>query len=153
MKQFVAFKLVNEIYGVPIVQVQEIIQKPQMTRLPQMPDFVEGVVNLRGKIVPVIDLRKRFNMDFSSDIAKTRIIVTQIADQFVGFTVDSVVGVSNLNEDAIEPVPESIGKKGGREFLSGIGKMENDMMILLDLEKVLSAMERTSLSSAEQNAQ
>lgn len=148
MKQFVTFKLANELYGIPITQVQEIIQKQQMTRLPKMPEFVEGVVNLRGKIVPVIDLRKRFNMPIAYEESEARIIVTQITNQSVGIKVDSVRGVSNLQDVTIEPLPETI-RSTERAYLSGIGKMQDSIIILLNLEKLLTEMEKGSLSVSE----
>lgn len=149
MKQFVAFRLGNELYGIPITQVHEIIQRPEMTRLPQMPDFVEGIINLRGKIVPVIDLRRRFNMPDSEDKANARIVVTQMSSQLVGMVVDSVQGVSNLQEEAIEPLPESI-QAIEREYLDGIGKMQDGIIILINLEKVLTETEKSALLAPEE---
>src|SRR3989338_693812 len=140
MKQFVTFKLANEVYGVPIIQVQEIIQRTTTTRLPQMPDFVEGVINLRGKIVPVIDLRKRFKIPLSEDDAKVRIIVTQIGNRSVGMVVDAVRGVTNFEESTIEPVPESI-RSVEKAYLDGVGKQQDGIIILLNLDKVLSESE------------
>ena len=148
MKQFVSFNLADELYGIPIMSVQEIIQKPQMTRLPQMPVFVEGVVNLRGKIVPVIDMRKRFHLTAGNEDANLRIIVIKVAQQSVGMIVDSVKGVCNLNEDSIEALPESI-RSIEREFLEGIGKMQAGIIILLNIEKVFSDMEKNSFTAPE----
>lgn len=148
MKQFVAFRLSEELYGIPITQVQEIIQKPSITRLPQMPDFVKGVVNLRGKIVPVIDLRNRFNMPVSAEESQTRIIVSQIGTQSVGLVVDSVKGVSNLNEDTIDPLPETV-RATEKQYLEGVGKMADGIIILLNLEKILTDTEKISLNAAE----
>ena len=148
MKQFVAFKLATELYGIPITQVQEIIQKPQITRLPQMPEFVKGVVNLRGKIVPVIDLRKRFNMPVGTEESQVRIIVTQISNQSVGLVVDSVKGVSHLSEETIDPLPATV-RSVEKEYLDGVGKMPDGIIILLNLEKILTETEKISLNTTE----
>ena len=148
MRQFVAFRLGEELYGIPITQVQEIIQKPQITRLPQMPDFVKGVVNLRGKIVPVVDLRTRFNMPISGEESQVRIIVTQIGTQSVGLVVDSVNRVSNLSEETIEPLPHTF-RSVEKEYLEGVGKLADGIIILLNLEKVLTDTEKMSLNATD----
>jgi len=148
MKQFVAFNLGSELYGIPITQVQEIIQKPQITRLPQMPDFIKGVVNLRGKIVPVMDLRTRFNMPIGAEESMVRIIVAQLGKQAVGLVVDSVKGVSNLGEETIEPLPATV-RSVDKEYLEGVGKLQDGIIILLNLEKVLSETEKVSLNTNE----
>ena len=143
-QQLVAFFLANEEYGVPIIQVQEVIRKPDITRIPGMPDFIDGVINLRGKIIPIIDLRKRFGLANKEDTDKTRIIVTKATDQIIGLVVDGVSEVVHLNDEQIEPIPQSIASIDA-EYLSGVGKLAKRLIILLNLEKLLSDLERIAL--------
>jgi purine-binding chemotaxis protein CheW len=144
VQQLVAFFLANEEYGVPIIQVQEVIRKPDITRIPGMPDFIDGVINLRGKIIPVIDLRKRFGLANSDDTDKTRIIVTKATDQIIGLVVDGVSEVVNLTQDQVEPIPASIAAIDA-EYLSGVGKLGTRIIILLNLEKLLTDIEKVSV--------
>lgn len=143
-RQLVAFYLANEEYGVEIVQIQEIIRKMEITRIPGMPDFIEGVINLRGKIIPVIDLRKRFDLELTEDTDRTRIIVTQTSDQIIGLIVDGVSEVVHLPSDQIEPIPQTISAIDA-EYLSGVGKLENRLVILLNLDKLFSELEKAAI--------
>lgn len=144
MQHLVAFNLADEEYGITITQVQEVIRKPAITRIPGMPDFIEGVINLRGKIIPVIDLRKRFELELQKDTDKTRIVVAQSADQVVGLIVDAVSEVINLDNEQIDPIPPTITAIDA-EYLSGVGKMEKRLVILINLENLLSDLERVAL--------
>jgi purine-binding chemotaxis protein CheW len=143
-QQLVAFFLANEEYGVPIIQVQEVIRKPDITRIPGMPDFVDGVINLRGKIIPIIDLRKRFGLAQTDDSDKTRIIVTKATDQILGLVVDGVSEVVHLMKEQVEPIPASIAAIDA-EYLSGVGKFDKRIIILLNLEKLLTDLEKASI--------
>lgn len=143
-KQLVVFSLASEEYGVPITQVQEIIRKPEITRIPGMPDFIDGVINLRGKIIPVIDLRKRFKLEQKEATDKTRAVVADAANQTIGLVVDSVSEVVNLPKSQIDPIPPSIASIDA-EYLSGVGKMEKRIVILLDLAKLLGDIERVAI--------
>lgn len=143
-QQLVVFSLANEEYGVPITQVQEIIRKPEITRIPGMPDFIEGVINLRGKIIPVIDLRKRFGLERKEESDKTRTVVADAANQTIGLVVDSVSEVVNLPKDQIDPIPPSIASIDA-EYLSGVGKIEKRIVILLDLGKLLGDLEKVAI--------
>lgn len=149
--QVVTVMLDAEIYGVPIRQIQEIVGMSVVTRVPGLPSFVSGVINLRGKIIPVLDLRRRFGLPeqtAEADVSRSsRIVVVEIAGQTAGLEVDSVHKVVLLPPDAIEPVPHAIGATGG-EYFSGVGKVEKGLIILLDIDKVLSESEKGALESA-----
>jgi|WetSurMetagenome_2_1015567.scaffolds.fasta_scaffold258299_2 purine-binding chemotaxis protein CheW len=142
--QIVVFSLANEEYGVGIAQVQEIIRPVGITRIPGMPSFIEGVINLRGKIIPIIDLRDRFGLVKKDDDANTRVVVAEVSSQTVGLVVDSVSEVLRLQNDSIDPLPPTITNIDG-EYLKGVGKLDRRLIILLDLEKVLTDLEKTTL--------
>jgi len=144
VQQLVAFYLSKEEYGVAITQVQEVIRKIPITRIPGMQDFIEGVVNLRGRIIPVIDLRTRFGFARRSDSDKTRIIVTKAVNQIMGLVVDGVSEVVNLHDDQVDPIPPTISSINA-EYLSGVGKLENRLVILLNLECLLNDLEKTAI--------
>jgi purine-binding chemotaxis protein CheW len=131
-------------YGVPITQVQEIIRLTAPTRLPQVPAFVEGIINLRGSVIPIIDLKKRFNMPMAEYTDETRIIVVDIEGKTVGIIVDQVAEVLRLPLTSIEPPPAVIGGLTA-EYLTGVGKLEDRLLIMLDVTKVLSDGEKREL--------
>jgi len=131
-------------YGVPITQVQEIIRLTTPTRLPQVPAFVEGIINLRGSIIPIIDLKKRFNMPTAEYTDETRIIVVDIEGKTVGIIVDQVAEVLRLPLSSVEPPPAVIGGLTA-EYLTGVGKLEDRLLIMLDVTKVLSEGEKKEL--------
>jgi len=138
-EQLVSFKIENEEFGVNIEEVQEIIRLPEITRVPQAPFFVEGVINLRGNIIPVIDLRKRFELDATSKTNATRIVVSNVNGKTTGIIVDSVSEVLRLPKDAIEPPPPIIAGIEAK-YLRGIGKLDDGkrLLILLDLKEILT---------------
>lgn len=131
-------------YGVPITQVQEIIPMAKPTRLPQVPDFVEGIINFRGKIIPIIDLKKRFDMEATEITSDTRSVVVEVSGQTVGIIVDEVSEVLRLSKDNIEPPPAAIGGITA-EYLTGVGKLEDRLLILLDMDKILTEQEKAEL--------
>lgn len=142
--QLVSFTLDKEEFGIDILKVQEINRTPNITRVPNCPDFIEGVINLRGRIVPIIDLRKRFGMKTSEQSKDTRIIVVEVLSKVVGFIVDSVSEVLRIPHSVIDPPPALVAGIQA-EFIEGIGKLENRLLILLNLEKILSSTELQSL--------
>jgi purine-binding chemotaxis protein CheW len=131
-------------YGVPITQVQEIITMTRPTQLPQAPDFVEGIINLRGKIIPIIDLKKRFQMGNSDITSDTRSVVVEVEGQTVGIIVDEVSEVLRLASSDIEPAPAIIGGITA-EYLTGVGKIDGRLLILLDMNKILTDQEKADL--------
>ncbi len=147
--QLVVFHLTDEEYAVPITQVHEIIKPAEITHIPGMPDFVEGVINLRGKVIPIIDIRKRFNLEQKEQDEETRIVVVDVGVQTVGLVVDAVTEVLRLSTEAIDPVPVTIAKISS-EYLKGIGKLKERLIIILDIEKMLTEIEKISLEQARE---
>jgi purine-binding chemotaxis protein CheW len=146
--QLVSFVIENEEFGVDILKVQEIIRTVDITRVPKSPQFVEGVINLRGKIVPVIDLRKRFGMARKDRDNDTRIIVVELIDKVVGFLVDKVKEVIRVEKTVIEPPPE-LTTSINSSYITGVAKLQDRLLILLDLNKVLSSDEQEKLAEVE----
>lgn len=134
--QLVTFKLGDEEYGIDILKVQEINRMTEITSMPKAPFFVEGVINLRGKVIPVVNLRKRFGLGLKEIDSQSRIIVVDIGST-VGLIVDSVSEVLRISSDTIEPPPPITGGVGS-EYIMGIGKLEDRLIILLDIDKLLS---------------
>lgn len=135
--QLVVFQLGEEEFGLEIMQVQEIIRIPEITRIPHSPDYVKGVINLRGKIITVINLDTRFGMEQKVHDDNSRIIVAEVDENVVGMVVDSVSEVLRLPLSTVEPVPEIISTKINANYLKGVGKLEDRMLILLDITKVI----------------
>ena len=134
--EFLSFTLGEEHYGVDILKVQEIRGYDSVTRLPDAPDYIKGVINLRGTIVPVIDLRLKLRLDEARYDAFTVMIVLNVDDRVVGIVVDSVSDVIPLNAEQIRPKPE-FGAAVDTRFISGIGTQDERMLILLDIETLL----------------
>ena len=145
--QLVVFDLSTESYGVDIGAVREIIRMQAITRVPRTPVFVEGVINLRGKVIPVIDLRKRFGLQVAEQDKENRIVVIDIGGQDIGVVVDAVTEVLRITADSVEP-PSSVITSAESDYLLGIAKLEDRLIILLDLERVLSEEEKDVLSGA-----
>ena len=145
-KQLVIFTLGEEHYGVDISTVESTIKMQPITCVPRTPDFVEGVTNLRGKVLPVIDLRKRFGLPAKDLSKESRIIVTNINQTEVGMIVDGVSEVLNLPDGASEP-PPSLVSNVDAAFISGIAKIDQRLVILLDLNRVLSTQENARLAA------
>ncbi|MHC1711969.1 MAG: chemotaxis protein CheW [Solidesulfovibrio sp.] len=145
--QLVTFTISSEEFGLDILKVQEIIRTMDITKVPRAPDFVEGVINLRGKVIPIIDLRKRFGMDSKPHDSQTRIIVVEINAMVVGFVVDSVSEVLRIKSNTVEPPPPIVSGIDS-EYISGVGKLENRLLILIDLDRLLSTTELGALSEA-----
>jgi len=145
--QLVSFNLGDEEYGVDILRVQEINRMVHITRVPKAPEFVEGVINLRGKVIPIVDLRKRFGLTVKPHDKNTRIIVVDIDGQTVGLIVDGVSEVLRFSMDTIEPPPAMVTGVDA-EYIWGVGKLEDRLLILLDLSKVLAKEEKDILGES-----
>ncbi len=145
IRQFVEFKLGDEDYGIDILQVKTIERMMPITRIPKAPQFVEGVINLRGEIVPVIDLKKRFDLPLSETTDSTRIIIVSIDDITVGMIVDSATEVIQLSQDDIEPAPPITGSIDAN-YLDGVGKIDGRLLILLNVAKLLKPQEIDQLA-------
>ncbi len=135
-RQLVVFDLAGENYGVDINTVREIIRMQQVTHVPDAPEYVEGVMNLRGSVIPVIDLRKRFGLTVGEETAESRVVVVDIAGQGIGVVVDAVREVLRIRDEAIEPASAVI-TTADSFYLQGIAKLEDRLLILLDIERAL----------------
>ncbi|OGR89337.1 MAG: hypothetical protein A3J74_11115 [Elusimicrobia bacterium RIFCSPHIGHO2_02_FULL_57_9] len=145
VSQWVLFNLAKEEFGVPAAQVQEIVRYPEVTHVPGMPQFVKGVVNLRGKIVPILDLKERFEIAGEPPaLGSRRIIVSLMGKDSVGLIVDAVLEVVRLEPQSISPVPAGLPQIDS-EYLGGVGKFRDRLIVLLNLEKLLTAMEKKIL--------
>lgn len=144
--QLVSFFIGNEEFGVDILYVQEINRMSQVTKVPNAPNFVNGVINLRGRVIPVIDLRLKFGMPKKEPDKNTRIIVMEVSGKTVGFIVDSVNEVLRISKDVTEPPPE-LAMGINSEYIKSVGKLEDRLLILIDLEKILSTEESAQLKN------
>ncbi|MCX6066284.1 MAG: chemotaxis protein CheW [Chloroflexi bacterium] len=145
--QLVIFDLEQEKYGVDIATVESIIKMQEITQLPYTPDFMEGVTKLRGAVIPVIDLRKRFDLPVQAPTRDTRIVISNLNNAKVGLVVDAVTQVIRIADEAIEPPPQ-MSLSSNSAFIKGIAKVADTLIILLDLSRVLSLEEKEALSSA-----
>jgi purine-binding chemotaxis protein CheW len=137
-KQIVGFRVGRETYGVPIALLHEIVRVPEITSVPDAPDYLEGIINLRGKIVSVIDLRKRFGQQSAEPNRRNRILVVEHLGRLVGLIVDSASEVLKIPESDIEGAPAMM-QEGGLDCVTGLGKYQGRLIILLDIAKVLAA--------------
>lgn len=145
--QVVSFRLGGEEYGVDIAQVQEIIRMVEITHVPRAPRFMEGVINLRGQLIPIIDLRTRFGMSRIEATKSTRIVVTEIGSKRVGIVVDSVSEVLNIPIENVEDAPEMVAGVG-TEYIQGVGKLGERLIIMLDLTMIISTEEKQALEAS-----
>lgn len=146
-RQLVVFSLLEEDYGIDIYKVQEIIQYREITFVPKAPAFVKGVINLRGKIIPVIDLKERFGLAEKEIKPDTRIIVVEISTQTVGLIVNSVTEVLRIPKTDIEPPPPVTTIEA--DFIEGVGKLDDRLIIILDIDKILTKEEKAGLAGIE----
>jgi purine-binding chemotaxis protein CheW len=137
----VTFELSGEEFGVDIMQVSEVIPVTRITRIPQAPECIKGLINLRGKILVVIDLNKRLGFSSSETDSLSRILIVEVKGTVIGMLVNSVKGVMRLPLSSIEPPPEIIKSKINAEYLTGVGKVGNRLLILLNLARVLGEEE------------
>jgi len=144
--QLVSFKIDEEEFGVDILKVQEIIKIISITKVPNSPYFVEGIINLRGKVIPIIDLRKRLGLERIAHTNDTRIIVVELENKIVGFIVDAVYEVLRISRSITEVPPELVTGINS-EYITAVGKLDDRILILLDLEKILSINEKKQLES------
>lgn len=143
--QLVSFRLAQEEYGVEITKVQEIILMGEITRVPQTPDYIKGLINLRSTVIPIVDLRLRFGLAQEAASDETRIMVVNVAGKTIGIIVDAVSEVLRISKEQIAPPPTVAGL--GREYLTGLVKLENRLLILLDIDKILGSEEAAAVES------
>lgn len=150
--QYLTFKLDEEIYAIDIKQVREVLDFTEVTKVPRMPDFMRGVINLRGGVVPVIDLRLKFDMSATEKTVDTCVIIIEISIDgtatLLGALADSVQEVLDLDQDQIEPAPK-IGTRLKTEFIRGMGKKNDAFIIILDIDRVFSAEELVMVKDSD----
>ncbi|MCG8572382.1 MAG: chemotaxis protein CheW [Spirochaetes bacterium] len=145
----VTFKISNELYGINIMEVREIIRLSEITPIPNSPDFVDGVIKLRGQIIPIVDLGKRFHftpVQFSEEDELLRgIIIIHVQDMTIGIIIDQVNRVISINLDQIQPPPQMIAGIGA-EYIEGVSRLEETLLIILNVRKLFSKTEMLQLS-------
>jgi purine-binding chemotaxis protein CheW len=147
--QIISFRLGEEEFGLDILRVQEIIRLPQLTRVPNSAEFVEGVINLRGKIIPVVSLRKRFGLGEGAPDNQARIVVVESGEAVLGFAVDSVSQVLTISAGNIDPPPRL--RRVECEYVSGVGKVGGRLLILLDVDRLMETTKDSLASCSEQS--
>ncbi|MCH7553977.1 MAG: chemotaxis protein CheW [Chloroflexi bacterium] len=135
-QQLVVFMLANEAYGVDINTVREIIRMQQITNVPRTPEFVDGVINLRGKVIPIVNLRRRFGLPVAELTDDNRIVWVDVQGTDIGMIVDAVSEVTRIKTDSVE-APSSVITTAESDFVAGIAKTDDHMIILLDLDRVV----------------
>ncbi len=145
--QLVSFKVAGEEFGVDILKVQEINRMTQITKMPNAPYYVEGIINLRGRVIPVIDLRTKLNLPRIEKNANSRIIIVEINSKVLGFIVDEVSEVLRIPDNITEP-PPSLTLNINSDFITSVAKLEDRLIILIDLEKIFSEEEEKDIARA-----
>jgi purine-binding chemotaxis protein CheW len=135
--QLVSFRLAQEEYGIEITKVQEIILMGEITRVPQTPPYIKGLINLRSTVIPIVDLRLRFGLAHQEPTDDTRIMVVNVSGKTIGIIVDAVSEVLRIAHDQIAPPPPTVSGLG-RDYLTGLVRLENRLLILLQIDKLLS---------------
>lgn len=150
--QYLTFKLEDEVFALDITTVREVLDFTTMTKVPRTPEFMRGVINLRGSVVPVVDLRLKFGLGKTEKTVNTCIIIVEVnvdgETVILGALADSVQEVIDLGPDHIEPAPK-IGTRLNTEFIKGMGKRDNNFIIILDIDKVFSTSELAQVQTAQ----
>jgi purine-binding chemotaxis protein CheW len=145
--QLVSFRLAQEEYGIEITKVQEIILMGEITRVPQTPDYIKGLINLRNTVIPIVDLRLRFGLTQEETSDETRIMVVNVQGKTIGIIVDAVSEVLRISPEQIAPPPPTVAGLG-QEYLTGLVKLDKRLLILLDIDKILTEEEATEAVAA-----
>jgi purine-binding chemotaxis protein CheW len=140
IRQFVGFRLGDEDYAIAITKIQEIILMKPITRLPQVPEAIEGLINLRGNVIPIVNLRKRFGLPAREFDDETRTVVVNTHDKTVGFIVDEVTQVMRVASDQIQPVPISVAGLA-RRYIAGVARLEERLLIILEIDRLIDPAE------------
>ena len=146
--QLVSFSLDEEEYGIDVLKVREIIRIPVITRVPNTPHYIDGVINLRGKIIPVISMRKKLGFAETENDKQTRIIIMDVGDEPMGFTVDAVSEIIRVSASEIQPSPNVAASDVGQDYIAGVVNQRERLLVLLDLERMFSAEEKTIFGSS-----
>jgi purine-binding chemotaxis protein CheW len=147
--QLVTFSLDTEEYGIDVLKVREIIRMTAITRVPNTPPFVEGVINLRGKVIPVFSIRRKFGLNDVERDNRTRIMVMEVGAELMGFIVDAVSEVIRISEEEIQPPPPVMNGNTSQECLAGVINQQERLLVMLDLEKLFTSEERLALTGSK----
>lgn len=150
--QFISFNVAEEEYGVSVLEVEEIIRLPYITKLPKTPDFIKGVINLRGSVIPVVDMRERFDLEKKEYSFLTRAIIVNVQDKSIGMIVDRVNKVYRLANDNID-LSSDLSSQISSEFIKGIGKLDERIIIFIDIDKLFSDREIQHLETANRSTE
>lgn len=140
--QLVSFELCREEYGVEVLRVREIIRMPEITVMPNTPHYVEGIINLRGKVIPIIAMRKRFGLEPAAYDNKTRIMVMDLAGGLTGFIVDDVTEVIRIRSSEVQPPPAMVSGNLNQEFITGVFNHADRLLIIMDVERMFAVHEQ-----------
>jgi len=152
VQQLVKFSVADQNFGISINQIYQIIKPQEVFKVPNTPPFIEGLINLRGRVLTVFNLRKRFNLPEKANDENTKVLIVNMNDLLLGFTVDNVTEIVRINDEDIEDTPPTL-KDFDHRFLSGVGKLGDKLILLLDLKKVLTPDEAQQVQEiVEQNA-
>ncbi|HUJ77351.1 MAG TPA: chemotaxis protein CheW [bacterium] len=151
LRQFISFSVGDEEYGLELLRVKEVIRVREITWLPKAPSFVKGIINLRGDVIPIIDLRDKFGLESREQTAQTRVIVVEVEGRLMGMVVDSASQVVRIPADQIEPPPPVMGGLS-QDFINGVGKLDDKLIILLNVDAILNSEELVALSTVETTA-
>lgn len=152
LHQLISFIVGDEEYGLDILRVKEVIRMREITRLPRAPSFVKGVINLRGDVIPILDLRDKFGLEHQGTTTMTRVIVVDVDGRLVGMVVDAASQVVRIPESQIEPPPPIVGGLSV-EFINGVGKLDERLIILLNIDRILSTEEKVELARLDHSVQ
>ncbi|UCG79319.1 MAG: purine-binding chemotaxis protein CheW [Nitrospirota bacterium] len=148
--QLVVFRIGKEYYGMGIDAIREIVRLPEITEVPDAPDYLEGMINLRGKVVPVVDLKKRLRISGDEHGKSTRVLITDKTETLAGLIVDSVEEVANIEPDSVEPPPEMMSAIG-IEYITGVAKTADRLVILLDVKKIMSRYDMKDITDLSES--
>ncbi len=149
--QVVGFRIGRETFGLPIAMVREIVRVPEITSVPNAPEYIEGVINLRGRIIPVVDLRKRFGEVVAAPSKKNRIVVVELEARLIGLFVNSASEVLRIPPSEIQ-APQDVFQEGELNYITGVGKLKGRLVILLDLTRILQRGELRHLDEVADSA-
>ncbi len=147
--QLACFRVGSEMYALDIMRIKEIIRPQKLTSVPKAPQFIEGVINLRGVVIPVVDLRKRFDQTNTALGQKARVIICTVSGKIVGLMVDEVLEVRRCTRQEIQSSPQFLQGKG-TDFFIGVYRRDDDLMMLLNLEKILTSSEKINLEAIQE---
>jgi purine-binding chemotaxis protein CheW len=150
--QLACFRVGEQMYALDILRIREVIRPQRLTPVPKAPAFIEGVLNLRGAVIPVVDLRKRFDQAIKKGNTKARILICVLAGKIVGLMVDEVAEVKNYSRQEIQPAPRFI-KGAGTDYFLGVCQRQDELVMIMHLEKILSSDEKIDLDTIRDNLQ